>query len=109
MSRINWGLWRQYEKKRSDDMYPDLPFPQESETKWEGQDEFVQNMKNRQNKIGLSMHTKGFSTCRICKCVNGTASYTTAKAEWPEGALHYVENHNVKPTQEFINYIMGIK
>jgi hypothetical protein len=108
MNKITWGFWRQYEKKRSDDMYPELPFPEPNLEKWDGQDEFVQNMKKRQNKLGLIRY-RGFSTCRICKCSNGTGTYDTGKAEWPEGALHYVEKHNVKPSQEFIDFINGVK
>jgi hypothetical protein len=50
----------------------------------------------------------GFAGCRICKCQNGTLCLSDGTWRWPEGYLHYIEEHSVMPPTEFINYVMGL-
>lgn len=47
----------------------------------------------------------GWSTCRICGCMNGSTCLTDGRWVWPEGFLHYITNHNVKPPMEFLEYL----
>ena len=37
----------------------------------------------------------GYSTCRICGCLNGNGEFTDGTFVWPEGLAHYVGAHNV--------------
>jgi|GEM_PF-2353240 len=47
----------------------------------------------------------GYSYCRLChKKDNGCREKSDGQFVWPEGFLHYVEEHNVKPPQEFIDH-----
>lgn len=49
----------------------------------------------------------GYSYCRLCdKQDNGYREQSDGVFIWPEGFTHYVEEHNVKPPQEFIDYCM---
>lgn len=64
----------------------------------------------------------GLSFCRLCKEkagplnpnrthlepweANGSAEFTDGKFIWPEGYLHYVEDHMVRPPQEFIDHVL---
>lgn len=52
---------------------------------------------------------RGSSFCRFgCKDVKlGYRDFTDGTYVWPEGFVHYVSAHNVKPAQEFINHILG--
>src|SRR5579872_7069005 len=54
----------------------------------------------------------GFHKCIICGCKNGSADYviTEEKEQWtyPEGFLHYVIEHSIKPSDKFITFIMGV-
>jgi hypothetical protein len=54
-------------------------------------------------------HWRGFSWCR-CGCtggtgVPGTQCMTDGKYVWPEGFVHYVRVHSVKPPAEFIEEV----
>lgn len=48
---------------------------------------------------------RGFSSCRICRISNGTHEKTDGVFIWPVGLAHYVEAHNVKLPDEFINHV----
>jgi hypothetical protein len=54
-------------------------------------------------------HYLGFSCCRICGKTNGDFEYHITKngEKWtiPEGYMHYVTEHNVMPSNEFIKMI----
>lgn len=47
-------------------------------------------------------HFRGWSQCRVCGCVNGSQDYHRGEYTWPEGYLHYVIMHDVRPPAEFI-------
>ena len=49
---------------------------------------------------------RGLSPCRFCGERNGSKEYYTNEFRWPEGYVHYVEEHAVKPPQEFIEYLL---
>ena len=38
---------------------------------------------------------RGFSTCRICGCVNGSIELGRDGYVYPEGLVHYITDHNV--------------
>lgn len=52
----------------------------------------------------------GYSTCRICgyDC-NGSADYVlksgSVQYTFPQGFLHYVEKHNIKVSEDFVDFI----
>jgi len=47
---------------------------------------------------------RGWSTCRICGCRNGSTAIGDDKYIWPAGFSHYIAEHAVKPPQEFIDH-----
>jgi hypothetical protein len=38
----------------------------------------------------------GYSTCRVCGCLNGCAEFTDGVLVWPEGLAHYIRDHDVR-------------
>jgi hypothetical protein len=44
---------------------------------------------------------RGSSTCRVCGKTNGHREFIFGGYRWPEGYLHYVEEHNVEPSEGF--------
>lgn len=53
----------------------------------------------------------GLSWCRF-RCgekAMGSREQTDGVYLWPEGLLHYIDKHNVKPPQQFIDHIMNYK
>lgn len=49
---------------------------------------------------------RGFSRCRFCDKRNGSADYTDGVWVWPAGFPHYLQEHGVKPPQEFIDHAL---
>jgi hypothetical protein len=56
---------------------------------------------------------KGFANCRICKCRLGSCDEIISYHDKdyyivPQGFIgHYVGEHNVKPSREFINWVLS--
>ena len=48
----------------------------------------------------------GYSTCRICGEVNGSAEYSDDTFAWPEGLAHYVQEHRVRLPKEFVDHAL---
>ena len=47
----------------------------------------------------------GCSFCRFCGCVNGSTDLTDGVYLWPEGLAHYLECHDVRLPDEFIDHM----
>ncbi len=47
----------------------------------------------------------GFSGCRLCGEVNGSAEFTDGVYLWPEGLAHYVREHSVKLPDEVLAHV----
>ena len=112
------GYWRpDAELKPSDGPcrpYHLLPWPVARDNPWPGQTEFLAALDwvERRARAIEKYHQMGYSTCRLCGRRNGTAEFFDPRPEavhgwrWPEGFAHYVEEHNVEPSNAFLNYIM---
>jgi hypothetical protein len=48
----------------------------------------------------------GYSDCRLCGALNGSACLTDGVYVWPEGFAHYLEAHGVKPPQHFVAHAL---
>lgn len=51
-----------------------------------------------------SRHFMGLSPCRFCGRPNGASELTDGSYAWPEGLTHYVETHNVRLPQAFVDH-----
>jgi len=60
---------------------------------------YLGNPKFRSNQY------RGSSTCRLCGRMNGSADFTDYTYVWPEGYLHYVRDHGVRPPQDLADHI----
>jgi hypothetical protein len=64
---------------------------------------------------GLVHAYRGFSHCRLCNCSNGSREYEfnfeNTTWIWPEGYVHYIADHAVRPDEEFRSMVyryMGV-
>ncbi|MGI9422723.1 MAG: hypothetical protein ACR2PA_05990 [Hyphomicrobiaceae bacterium] len=80
------------------------PWPVANIAPWEGQEDFLADLMRVEARV-IPLSFRGWSNCRLCSKPNGSREYRTDDAEWPEGLWHYVADHNVKPSQEFVDYI----
>lgn len=55
----------------------------------------------------VSGRYKGWSNCRICGVKNGSSDLTDGAYVWPEGLVHYVEAHHIKPNEEFVSHVLA--
>lgn len=95
------------------------PLPIERVTAWSGQKEFVDRLRAIQERAfngvnGLMvLDADGSSSCRLEKGVRlGTSEFRdkTNKILWTGDFLsHYVEKHNVMPSEAFYNYVIKFK
>jgi mono/diheme cytochrome c family protein len=60
--------------------------------------------------LGLGRVAKlhdGRSECRICHGAYGSAELTDGEWAWPEVLVHYVSRHDVRPDQEFVDWVLS--
>jgi hypothetical protein len=84
-----------------------FPKPIPNPEPWDGQYQFSLKLKKIENSGDVTIRRyRGSSRCRICDISNGSWEFQCDGWVWPEGFLHYVDEHNVKPSEEFICYVM---
>jgi len=49
---------------------------------------------------------RGLATCRVCDEILGNECHGDDTYNWPQGYLHSIKEHNVKPPQEFIDHVL---
>lgn len=105
-------------------MYQHYPIPQTNTFKQEDMDVFLPKLKWVENEINakktnnrtskksknvlngaFKMNFMGFSKCRCCGINNCTGEYYYQGWAWPEGFMHYLEEHKVEPTAAFMVFI----
>lgn len=93
------GFW--YSKGK-----PNLPKPKMmSEWAKTGGPEKFAKLLNKVQIRARERHFKGRSTCRVCGCSNGSSEFSYKNVVWPSGLMHYIVDHNVKPSDKFIKFI----
>ena len=90
--------WSEYESA--------FPKPIEHPVPEADKEEFLTALVKKE-KIAHVTYYKGYSHCRICECRNGTTEFRSGSWIWPEGYEHYIEKHNVHPSAEFKQFILG--
>lgn len=97
------GYWRSSEDEKNSD----LPWPRPSDTKCSS--DFIDKLKYVLSHSVEGKRYRGYSNCRLCGGLNGTREYLPMINEVryvvPEGYLHYLEDHNVHPSEDFKSFI----
>lgn len=84
---------------------PNLPRPEQIWSDKKALHKFLVLLKHTEKKATRKCQ-KGASKCRICGKNNGSCTFFYKNWTWPDGLIHYVANHNIKPSREFIQFIM---
>lgn len=90
------GFWRS-------EAEPDLPEPV-VDMEWADRDRFIERLGQLEAQA-KSVSFRGFSTCRICGCRNGSKTLKLGAWEWPSGYMHYVREHGVRPSPSFEMFV----
>jgi len=84
---------------------PEYPMPEPNVLSEEEAKVIYELILEKEKTAGVS-HFKGFTTSRLTREYMGSREYWTPEWKWPEDfAKHYVLDHRVKPTGEFLKYI----
>lgn len=85
---------------------PHFPMPVPDILTQEEADAIFAKIKRKERSAERTLY-RGFSVSRIDKkTIIGSAEYFTTEWTWPDGfAEHYVQDHRVKPTDEFLKFI----
>ncbi|OQR81661.1 hypothetical protein THRCLA_23321 [Thraustotheca clavata] len=106
MGLLEVGFWQK-------DEHDDRPHPREFQDKaW-----FIAHDNQAARVIEylqwggcVESYEMGYSFCRLGDCSGkemGACTLTDGVYCWPEGLVHYVKHHDVRPPQEFINHILA--
>ncbi len=106
-------FWRNSEKEKSYDSENKLlPFPVHVNVNlWVDKNTFLQQLKQAQKiftktKKFKELPLKEHKDCLLCDKKNiVTGVFTVNGIKWNTGMSHYINKHNVKPSDEFIDYI----
>lgn len=96
-----------------EDLMP-LAMPIHSSASWYGKRIFLRALAKAEDAASLSGYSvqyRGSSTCRCCGKLNGSTEFQVPingghAWHWPNGFSHYIEVHNVRPSQAFIDFIL---
>lgn len=98
------GYWY---RNSSDKIYP-MPKSCNHQVEQQFLKKLKEIMKRNERKILIC---KGFDYCRLCNKMNGASEYSFKKDgitfTFPIDLLHYYEDHNVQPSDEFYDFIMN--
>lgn len=103
------GFWRH----RDDNKTSHMPLPIPSQLRWIGQAEFIKALKLVQKSSRIKTRAfKGDSKCRVCEKKNGSTEFSLTTMgvtwQWPVGFLHYAEDHNIRPSFAFQEFICEV-
>ncbi len=95
---IKIGFWKSEQE-------PDLPDPNDFvDPDWDVQ---VRRMVVRYLNSGKeSAAYRGMSRCRFCRRFNGNCDLTDGVYLWPDGLPHYLEAHQVRLPEEFVQHVL---
>lgn len=66
---------------------------------------FLGKLKNVELNHAQVTRFRGWKACEICRKANGSSEYTCGGYTWPSGYAHYIQDHNIHPTEGFVQMI----
>lgn len=97
---LRWGFWKEEEDTKGLDPRAFV------DPNWD-----VRARQAMVERLQASIcHTqyRGWSECRMCGIKNGSTDDTLdGTVVWPSGLSHYIEVHDVRPPQWFVNHVMS--
>ena len=109
------GLWRKNKsKKEYDSKKNEIPYPIPYKKKWD-KDTFIKKLIKIEriliNKKKFKvLYGKYMKNCKLCDFENIDDKFYYIKNNyWASSLLHYILEHNIKPSDDFINLILSYK
>ena len=92
------GHWR-----ATPDEHSELPWPS-PEPSWTERTSFLQKLAEVE-PTAYRVEYRGYSRCRLCGQENGRDGLRVDRWEWPAGYRHYIDDHDVRPSPQFEQFI----
>lgn len=99
MTKREEGFWND-----ASNHYPQYPFPVPHDGDWK-RALFLNKLKQVEFDLCHREAYRGISPCRLCGCFNGHETLSLENWHWPSGFIHYIRDHNVRPSDDFIAFI----
>jgi hypothetical protein len=107
------SYWKSSKGLLNDSHGHKFPTPKNSSDNWAGKDQFLtklekveQNLQLKKKNIKSCNFTDQNRNCLICgKEDVYTGDYTFSEIIWQNCLIHYIKEHNIKPSVEFIDII----
>lgn len=98
------SFWAENGKKILDSNFKPLPTPKKGDN-WTNKTIFLKKLGNIQKLNNLHLIYTNPKSCIICgKEEISTGLYSVNNVRWENGLNHYIEKHNVKPSDEFMHF-----
>lgn len=99
------GFWNDSENR-----YPEYPMPVHSDEVLENKDIILAGLTGAEYATPCIGHM-GFSVCRCCGENVGSREFVHIefKWRWPQGLRHYIERHNIRPSDDFLREMLGME
>ena len=101
--------WIDKDDNSRDSKNKKFPIPEENKKKWLYSEEFINKLKILENilkKSGKYLKFENEKKCLLCNKSIGYGTYKLNKYIWEDNLTHYIEVHNIKPPEEFIDFIL---
>jgi hypothetical protein len=110
------GLWRKkfiINKKDYDYQKRVIPYPKSSKQKWQKKI-FMEKLVKIEKILILNKKFIKLPIKQVKNCIFNdeyevdSIHFYISNHLWSNGLMHYIKNHNIKPSDEFIDFIMSI-
>lgn len=92
-----------------------FPKPEKKKEKWYDSKAFLEKLKEIENYIReknnyIIYNKNNYTDCLICNKKNvGKGIFTINRIRWENSLDHYIKEHNIKPSKEFIDMVFNFK
>lgn len=101
--------WRNNETDNDRDSFGKLfPFPKEDKY-WAGKEQFLEQLIKKEKDLKIT-NIKRNKNCLLCDKKNiNNGIYRITEFVWEDGLKHYIETHNIKPSDDFMEVVYVYK
>uniref|UniRef100_A0A6C0ADG9 Uncharacterized protein n=1 Tax=viral metagenome TaxID=1070528 RepID=A0A6C0ADG9_9ZZZZ len=102
-------------KYRRDKNNKEFPRPKPKDVQWYNMSDFLEKLEQvekfcRSKNNYEKYNKKDYHDCLICNEKNvGKGLFTMNRIRWEDSLYHYVKEHNIEPSNDFINMIFNFK
>ncbi|AYV82020.1 MAG: hypothetical protein Homavirus2_24 [Homavirus sp.] len=105
------SYWKNSVSDKTLDYYNNpLPYPKQG-TEWQNKELFLSKLHSTESYLNKNNRFQkyekyNFKSCLLCGQENITTGvYTINRIRWENGLFHYIDKHNIKPSEKFIDAI----